>query len=105
MSINDAALPTADRAETLTLPSWQAELRAAVRDPAELERLLELPAGALGLPAGTAFPLLVPRSLVIPQLSEGHVEVAWTLVEDQFPTLGFALETSEIPCVLAWSEI
>ena len=65
MSINDAALPTADRAaETLTLPSWQAELRAAVRDPAELERLLELPAGALGTPAGTVFPLLVPRGFV-----------------------------------------
>jgi hypothetical protein len=40
--------------------------------------------------------LLVPRSLVLAQLGEGRVEVPWTLVEDQFPTLGFALETSEI---------
>jgi EF-P beta-lysylation protein EpmB len=65
MSINDAALPTADRAaETLALPSWQAELQSAVRDPAELERLLELPAGILGSPAMTGFPLLVPRGFV-----------------------------------------
>ncbi|MEX2148501.1 MAG: hypothetical protein WED01_15970 [Candidatus Rokuibacteriota bacterium] len=40
--------------------------------------------------------LLVPRSLVVAQLAEGQVEVAWALVEDQFPTLAFALEASEI---------
>lgn len=46
---------------------WQAELAAAVRDPAELARLLELPAAALGTggkDAGTSFPLLVPRAFV-----------------------------------------
>ena len=65
MNLNDAALPTADRAaETLALPSWQAELKTAVRDPAELERLLELPPGSLGVPAGLGFPLLVPRGFV-----------------------------------------
>jgi EF-P beta-lysylation protein EpmB len=45
----------------LTLPSWQDELRAAIRDPAELLRLLELPATALPSYAATAFPMLVPR--------------------------------------------
>lgn len=60
-----ADLPAADpAAAALPLPSWQAELRNAVRDPAELERLLELTPGALGSPAGTAFPLLVPRGFV-----------------------------------------
>lgn len=51
-------------AEPLALPSWQAELRAAVRDPAELLRLLELPPGALPAPARAAFPLLVPLGFV-----------------------------------------
>jgi EF-P beta-lysylation protein EpmB len=50
--------------EKLALPSWQAELKDAVRDPAELLRLLELPPDALGPPASTAFPLLVPRGFV-----------------------------------------
>ena len=45
----------------LALPSWQAELRAAIRDPAELLRVLELPATALPSYAPTAFPMLVPR--------------------------------------------
>lgn len=46
--------------------SWQQQLRDAVRDPAELAELLELPAAArrrvAGLPA--QFPLLVPRAFV-----------------------------------------
>jgi EF-P beta-lysylation protein EpmB len=50
--------------DALALPSWQAALRTAVRDPAELLRLLELPEAALGAPAVTSFPLLVPRSFV-----------------------------------------
>jgi len=47
-------------------PGWQQQLRDAVRDVAELERLLELPAGSLarGREAGAAFPLLVPRAFV-----------------------------------------
>ena len=69
MGTNDAALPNATgpadaTPRTLELPSWQAELKAAVRDPAELLRLLELPPTALGVPAGAAFPLLVPRGFV-----------------------------------------
>ena len=73
MGTNDATAPYATvsksapgRAppETLALPSWQAELKAAVRDPAELARLLELPATALETSAQTPFPLLVPRGFV-----------------------------------------
>lgn len=60
-----STLSTADPApKKLALPSWQAELKDAVRDPAELLRLLELPPDALGLPASTPFPLLVPRGFV-----------------------------------------
>lgn len=44
-------------------PDWQAALRDAVRDPAELARLLELPPAALAT-APSSFPLLVPRSFV-----------------------------------------
>ena len=71
MTTNDAVRP--QRAEPvapktppapLPVPSWQAELRAAVRDPEELTRLLELPPGALGPAASTSFPLLVPRGFV-----------------------------------------
>ena len=67
MGTNDASQPTRaakDLSEPLALPSWQAELKSAVRDAAELERLLQLPRGALGLPADTSFPLLVPRGFV-----------------------------------------
>ena len=63
----------------------------------------QLPAGAFVLPMErlaesmrVPHELLVPRRLVIAQLAEGRVEVAWTLVEDQFPTLGFALQPSEV---------
>jgi L-lysine 2,3-aminomutase len=46
--------------------SWQEALRHAVRDAAELARLLELPLAALGASdaAGRDFPLLVPRGFV-----------------------------------------
>ena len=69
MGTTDAALPrsaadTDARPATLPLPRWQAELKRAVRDPAELLELLELPRDALGPPARTAFPLLVPRGFV-----------------------------------------
>jgi len=67
MGFNDASQPTRaakDLSEPLALPSWQAELKSAVRDAAELEQLLQLPPGALGPPADTSFPLLVPRGFV-----------------------------------------
>ncbi len=44
------------------MPEWQAAVRDAVRDPAELLRLLDLPAD---LPFGNQdFPLLVPRGFI-----------------------------------------
>jgi EF-P beta-lysylation protein EpmB len=72
MGSNDASIKAEDTSAArghrapgaLTLPSWQAALRGAVRDAAELLRLLELPEGALGPPAATGFPLLVPRGFV-----------------------------------------
>jgi len=68
MGTNDAAssssAATGSRPDALRLPSWQAELKRAVRDPAELLALLELPRDALGPPARTPFPLLVPRGFV-----------------------------------------
>ena len=46
-------------------PDWRALLRDAVRDPAELARLLDLPLEALGPAADSErFPLLVPRGFV-----------------------------------------
>jgi hypothetical protein len=63
----------------------------------------QLPADAFLLPMNrvaetmrSPHEVLVPRTLVVPQLGEGVVEVAWALVEDQFPALAFALELSEI---------
>ena len=46
--------------------AWQAELRDAVRDVAELARLLELPLGVVGarVTQASPFPLLVPRGFV-----------------------------------------
>jgi len=48
----------------MPLPSWQAALQDAVRDPGELAQLLELTPAALGPAAATGFPLLVPRGFV-----------------------------------------
>jgi EF-P beta-lysylation protein EpmB len=46
-------------------PRWQAELRDAVRDPAELAALLDLTVDQIGaIPGETSFPLLVPRGFV-----------------------------------------
>lgn len=48
-------------AAPLGVPAWQAAVRDAVRDPAELAAILELPELAAG---GLDFPLLVPRGFV-----------------------------------------
>jgi hypothetical protein len=76
-------------AETVRIPFT----RIAAQLPGEA---FLVPVEQLGESMRSPHELLVSRSLVIGQLGEGRVEVAWTLVEDQFPTLGFALETAEI---------
>jgi EF-P beta-lysylation protein EpmB len=105
MGTNDAARPngmdlrTASAvaaAETLALPSWQAELQAAVRDPAELMRLLDLPATALGAPASTAFPLLVPRGFVA-RMRKGDandplLRQIWPLAAELADVAGFSAD-------------
>jgi EF-P beta-lysylation protein EpmB len=49
-----------------TATGWQQQLREAIRDVGELERMLELPAGSLGTGGRTpfGFPMLVPRSFI-----------------------------------------
>jgi hypothetical protein len=77
MGTNDAAssiatghdLTFSDGAPTLSLPPWQVALKSAIRDPAELERLLELPPNTLGPAAETTFPMLVRRSLPPPTVT------------------------------------
>ena len=91
------SLSTADTTpEKLALPSWQAELRAAVRDPHELEQLLELPPGALGVPASTSFPLLVPRGFVS-RMRKGDVDdpllrQVWPSAAELAPAAGFSAD-------------
>jgi hypothetical protein len=55
-----------------------------------------LPAARLAESLQEPHVLLVPRRLVLPQLGEGAVEVAWTLVEGQFPELAFAMPPAEV---------
>jgi EF-P beta-lysylation protein EpmB len=47
-----------------SLPSWQAAVRDAVRDVAELAALLELPEASLEPAQRQGFPLLVPRGFI-----------------------------------------
>jgi EF-P beta-lysylation protein EpmB len=105
MGTNDAALPNRSGQDgpaaeqtpgTLALPSWQAELKAAVRDPAELERLLELPPGTLGPPANTPFPLLVPRGFV-DRMRKGEandplLRQVWPSAAELTPAEGFSAD-------------
>lgn len=51
-------------AEGSPVPPWQQAVQRAVRDPAELARLLDLSLNALGGAASTTFPLLAPRGFV-----------------------------------------
>jgi EF-P beta-lysylation protein EpmB len=62
--IRTALSATLEKLE-LPEPDWRALLRDAVRDPAELARMLDLPLEALGHVADIErFPLLVPRGFV-----------------------------------------
>jgi EF-P beta-lysylation protein EpmB len=78
----------------LALPSWQAALKHAVRDPAELLELLELPPSALPPPARTAFPLLVPRGFVA-RMRKGDandplLRQVWPHAAEAAPAEGFS---------------
>lgn len=99
MATNDAALSHSAaellaRPDTLELPSWQAELKRAVRDPAELLELLELAPEALGPAARTAFPLLVPRGFVA-RMRKGDphdplLKQVWPLAAELTPVAGYS---------------
>jgi EF-P beta-lysylation protein EpmB len=80
----------------LALPSWQAELKDAIRDPRELERLLELKPGALGLAASTTFPLLVPRGFAA-RMRKGDandplLRQVWPAAAELMPAAGFSAD-------------
>ena len=106
MGTNDAALPTGtgtrsgpaptNPSEPLALPSWQAELRDAVRDPLELLQLLDLPPTALGPPASTAFPMLVPRGFVARmRKGDAHdplLRQVWPFAAELAPADGFSAD-------------
>jgi len=74
-------------------PDWRTLLRDAVRDPAELARLLDLPADALAAAAhaGARFPLLVPRGFVA-RMRKGDPDDP--LLKQVLPT---GLETALVP--------
>ncbi len=61
-----AGKPADARAHEAPSPSWRRELAEAIRDPAELLRILGLPLTLLPAAnqAGASFPLLVPRGFV-----------------------------------------
>src|SRR5688500_13938626 len=89
-------LSTDPTLEKLTLPSWQTELKAAVRDPGELLRLLDLPPLALGPPATPAFPLLVPRGFVA-RMRKGDandplLRQVWPSAAELTPVAGFSAD-------------
>src|SRR5204863_4047588 len=58
--------------------------------------LFVLPANRLAASLREPGVLVVPRRLVMPQLQEGAVEIAWALLEDQFPALAFAVPVIEV---------
>ncbi|HEX5046691.1 MAG TPA: EF-P beta-lysylation protein EpmB [Gammaproteobacteria bacterium] len=62
--MNQVTLGQANAVALDSSSRWQAAVRDAVRDPAELAALLELPLAALGPRGGADFPLLVPRGFV-----------------------------------------
>jgi EF-P beta-lysylation protein EpmB len=95
-SASHAVGPAEPGPEALPLPSWQAALRTAVREPEELLRLLELPPQTLGAPANTSFPLLVPRSFVA-RMRKGDpddplLRQIWPHAAELEPAVGFTAD-------------
>ena len=68
------------------------------------ERVMgQLPPGAFRVPLGQvgarlrdAEMLVVPQALIVPQLGEGVVQVAWEVVAEQFPASVFAVAPGEM---------
>src|SRR5437899_5264555 len=63
----------------------------------------QLPPGAFRVPLAHVGPrlrqadtLLVAQALILPQLGEGVVQVAWEAVDDQFPAAEVALAPAEV---------
>ncbi len=63
----------------------------------------QLPPGAFRVPLAQVGPrlreadaLLVPQALIVPQLGEGVVQVAWEAVVEQFPAAVFAVAPAEV---------
>jgi len=72
--------------------------RVADQLPADL---FKLPLDRLGANLLEAGFLLVPRRLVVPQLAEGLVQVAWDAVGDQFPQAALGAPARDIAARLA----
>jgi hypothetical protein len=94
-----AAAVAADAALTSEAPAPAA---AVVRIP--FDRVVgQLPPGAFRVPLGQvgarlreAETLVVPLDVVVPQLGEGVVQVAWEVVAEQFPAAVFAVAPAEV---------
>ena len=92
-----SAAIAADAPATLEAPA-----AAVVRIP--FDRVVgQLPPGAFRVPLGQvgarlreAETLVVPQDVVLPQLGEGVVQVAWEVVVEQFPAAVFAVAPAEV---------
>jgi hypothetical protein len=96
------AAPTAPPPPTATIDPPAAPDEPVVRVPL-LKVAAQLPPDVFTLPPERLAEslrephvLVVPRRLVVPQLGEGAVEIAWTLIEDQFPELALAVPAAEV---------
>jgi hypothetical protein len=63
--------------------------------------LFRLPLAQVGARLATSRVLLVPQSVVVPQLTEGAVHVTWDAVADQFPADVLAVPAAEVSHRLA----
>jgi len=98
----DVTEPSEPPAAPVTAASEPTEAGSMIRIP--FERVSgQLPPGAFRLPlhqVGAQLVerdmLLVPQSLIVPQLGEGVVQVEWDVVAGQFPPEVFAVPLSEV---------
>lgn len=93
-----AGSPSHASGHTASESGWRRELAEAIRDPAELLRMLELPMDLLPAAerAAAAFPLLVPRGFVA-RMRRGDVRdpllrQVLPLGEEELPVPGFSVD-------------